>query len=830
MRKLILTISILLLTTSNYAYAQVAEGVFYEISDFSEMLSSQVSPFITPKGGAIQAQNLRANDLVGSLAKREKMLLYGNCGSSPIKSLHRYYKSDSTKHLLATSSTFLYRGDDDGGTCLILKSGLTDSKRWTFTTYKDVAIGTNGTDRPIKYDGETSVTDNTDGHRTSGDLATELGAPFAELNTGSNLDASSWYQYKISYYDGTSYTYSQARTNPILTGSSVRDIRLTGIPLGESGTTQRNIFRTSGAASKSAVEADTSYFFVATISDNSTRTYNDTSSDATIEADNAPTRSTVEAGTQVSPPFGKYILIHKERIFIANDPSGTVSGKSSIYWTPALHEDYFKTGTDFELIQPDDGGELTGIKNQLGKFVWIKNTSIGKFFTDTTSSTGWELSSPFSYVGSNSPYSIANSPLGILYLGEDGIYSFDGQNTRIISDKVTNTIRDINQTSISDVIGIYYKNEYSMAYTSESTGAGSNDRVLILDTIRDSFVIDTKSIDSWTLFNAGTDFGALYGGSSSSDGKIFAQSGSPSLWIHRLQSQLEAGTRDSLIYSGTETSPIMEIGWGVTIDSTTLAGVTINGATSGAIIDREKTTGIWLSKSTQINASNLSKLFWNEVLGTTGNITFAIRSATTEGGITSASFSSEFSNPSGSDISGLTANDWIQLRATLTTTDITETPFVITLDNFIVKLSYTTAGESAETSILSIWKGGYDYLIGQGTSQYKYFPKKITEIVVFYEGTAGTLTIELADEVNDIDHSFTINLSTDPSSSASDDYYGTTTNKVYRHIPPINENDEQPIARAYQITITENGTQPWRMGPIMFMYDVEDYYTYPTEE
>lgn len=830
MRKLLSSIAVLFILASPVS-AQVAEGVFYEISDFSDMLSSQVSPFITPKGGAIIANNLRSNDLVGSLAKREKMLLYGNCGAEAIKSLHRYYKSDSTKHLLATSSTILYRGDDDGGTCLTLKSGLSDSKRWQCTTYKDVAICTNGTDRPVKYDGSTDVTGDTDGHRTSGDLAAELGAPFAELNTGSNLDASSWYQYKISYYDGTTYTFSQARTNPILTGATVRNIRLTNIPLGENGTTQRNIFRTSGSASKAVVEADTSYFFVATISDNSTTTFNDTITDATIEGDNAPTRSTVEGGVEVSPPFAKYILIHKERIFLGNDPSGTVSGKSTIYWSEPLKPNYFRTATNFELIQPDDGGEMVGMRNQLGKFVWIKNTSIGKFFTDSSSSDSWELSSPFSYVGTNAPYSIANSPLGILYLGEDGIYSFDGQNTRLISDKVTNTIRDINQTSIADVIGIYYKNEYSMAYTSESTGAGANDRVLILDTVRDSFVIDTKNIDSFTLFNAGTDFGALYGGSSVADGKIFAQEGSPSLWIHRLQSQLEEGTRDSIVYSGTETSPIMELAWGVTIDSINFAGVTIDAVVlSGSTIDREDTSGEWYSKSTQINASDLSKLFWNEILGGSGDVTFAIRSAATENAVTldSLAFSSEFTNPSGSDISGLTANNWIQLRASLTTTDIEKTPFVITLDNFIIKLSYTTSGTSAETSILTIWRGGYDYLIGQGTAQYKYFPKRITEIVVFYEGTSGTATIDLADEVGDIAHSFTIDFSVEASDSASDDYYGTTTNKVYRYIPPVDE--EYPVARAYQITITENGTDKWRISPIMFMYDVDEYYTYPTEE
>src|SRR3990167_7368747 len=122
----------------------------------------------------------------------------------------------------------------------------------------------NGFEQPIKYDAKTDVTDNTDGHRTASDAVAELGAPFAELNTGSNLDASSWYQYKVAFYDDTTYSYSDARSNPILTGSSVRDISLTDIPLGPTGTTERYIYRTEGNASRAAVVADTDFFRVTT--------------------------------------------------------------------------------------------------------------------------------------------------------------------------------------------------------------------------------------------------------------------------------------------------------------------------------------------------------------------------------------------------------------------------------------------------------------------------------------------------------------------------------------------------------------------------------------
>src|SRR3990167_676690 len=173
--------------------AVARQDSIYEITSFDGGLNSHASKYILKPGVASQAENVRFNSSFGSLAKRPLANAYGSVGSHSVTSLHRYYKADATKKLLATGSTKLYVGDDSAGTFQTLKTGLTDGKRWQWITYKDIAIGTNGFDNPIKYDGHTLITANTDGARTAEDVTAELGAPFAELNTGSNLDASSWY-------------------------------------------------------------------------------------------------------------------------------------------------------------------------------------------------------------------------------------------------------------------------------------------------------------------------------------------------------------------------------------------------------------------------------------------------------------------------------------------------------------------------------------------------------------------------------------------------------------------------------------------------------------
>jgi len=176
MRKLLTALALLLIPS--LALAQQAD-LFYEYNDFSKMLQSHVSPYLVPKNSATVAYDVRSNEEFGSLAKRVKRTQLSACRAAPVKSLHRYYKSDATKYTIQTASTYIDTINDTTGACTNLATGLSDGKRWSWITYKDIAIGTNGTDSIKKWDGKTVTTANTDGSRTAGDLVADLGAPFA---------------------------------------------------------------------------------------------------------------------------------------------------------------------------------------------------------------------------------------------------------------------------------------------------------------------------------------------------------------------------------------------------------------------------------------------------------------------------------------------------------------------------------------------------------------------------------------------------------------------------------------------------------------------------
>lgn len=789
----------------------------FEYSDFSKLLYSNLSPYKTPDGTAIVAQNLRANQSVGALSKRPAMTLVGTDGTGEITSLYRYYNTNGNKYLVETQGTVLDTMNDSTGAVTILDQGLTSGKRWTFTTFKNNMIAMNGSDNAQKWDGITQTTANTAGSRSAGYLTADLGAPFAVQAVGGDLTASKWYQYRMAYKDGNgTYYYSTNRSNPIQTGSSVSDINLTDIPIGAAGITDRYIYRTTAQNSQAAVIADNTFYQLVHIANNSATTYSDTSADGAITGDAAPTWATVSAGLNITVPKGKYCLLYQEFLWIAGDPNA----QSFLYYSNTLRPDWFDANA-YEQVRPDDGDVITFLADYLGILTIGKTNTISKLYTNNSNSANWILSDPFSFIGCPAPYSVAVTPLGIVYLGRDGIYQFTGQTSQLISDVVTDKIRDINQVNIGDAAGTFFRNEYHLSYTSTASGSATNNEVLVLDVIRNAYELDTENISSWSVLNSGTDLGILQSGSSS-DGKIYAHSTSATFLNEKTQSDLNLGTVSYVDILGTQNNPTMSLGWGGTWATATLPATwSAFNASSTWIIQSQ--TGTWTSPAIQINASAYQKLYWNQSLGANGTITFAIRSASTSGGIAGASWSSEFSNPAGSDISALSANTWVQIRATLTTTDWVTSPSLYLANNFVVQMVYTLAGSSKEASFLTLYNTGFNNWGHPG------LPKIVRSVDIYYTGTVGTITVGLTNSNGDINLSIPIDLTQiPPQPSSMKPWYKGSQNgiKMYHFEPPVNTaTNSSPVGQDWQLTVNDNSINTWDIKRIVVSYDVNQKQT-----
>jgi hypothetical protein len=531
MKKLKLSLLILL------SLAQACFAGVFSIDDFSGGLSNFNSYVIKPNQ-CVQADNVDFAESIGALSKRPSRTLYGTAGTAAVTAgrygyalygtdtygfpvgvtgLYRAYFSDGTKRLLINYSTFLKYGNDVTGAFTTLRNGLTAGLRGQYLTYKDTVIFMNGTDNAQKWDGKV-LTDGTDGSRTANLLTADLGAPFAELNTGTDLDANSWYQYKMAFYNGSTYDYSNARSNPIMTtGSVVTNIALTGIPIGPTGTTYRYVYRTVGYASQSTVESASNFYLVSTIANNTTLTVNDAVTDDTADDDAAPTWATVSAGSDATPPKGKYCTIHDEKLVI----SGNSSDQSDVYWSDEFNPDFFDIA-DYIEVRPDDGDSVTFLRSELGNLLIGKTNTIQKFFTDNNSVVDWYMSAPYSYIGCPAPYTAVNTPLGLIYLGRDGIYRFTGYKSELLSTPVQDEIDNIIGYNLTKCVAIFHDNKYMLAYPSASGAAATNDRVLIYDTITGAWSIDTMDISSYCIFNSGSDVGELYSGDSTATGNIYS--------------------------------------------------------------------------------------------------------------------------------------------------------------------------------------------------------------------------------------------------------------------------------------------------------------------
>ena len=600
-----ITLSLLAFINPSVSFSEESKGAVYVMDDFSGGLISKSSPYGLPSRNATIAENVRFNTRYHSISKRSNLNTYGTADViEPITGAFRHYKKDGTKVLLVTHGDELEKGDDATGTFTNILNLTTGDRRWQWVTWHDIAIGTDGYNQPIKYDGTSSS-------------ATYLGSLLATLDVSGSGPASGNYSYKVACYSTTYTILLNVASNQITANGN--DVLLSMIPIctdttlnGEL-TVGRKIYRTESGGSTYKLLSN------GTIADNTTTTLTDSDADAALGG----SMPSGDATWQV--PKGRFILVQNNRLFLANDPS---NHPSRLYYSEDGRHDVF-INDSYKDIRQNDGDTITFVRSVLGTLTIGKNNSIQKLYINGADPVeSWEVSDPLSTVGCQAPYSVTNSPLGIIYLAIDGIYRFTGQYSELLSESVTREIEDISSTNLENVWGIYHNNMYHMAYNSETVGGATNNRVLVLDVLAKAYSIDTLSINVFTAFNSGNDWGTLYAGSSE-NGKVYAYSSEVNEILHKTSSDF-SGQWDDMRFipesqGGDESSPTLEIARTETIDE--LSG-TVNSLVG--IIDRQDTVGYYTSQPIGMVANALDKVYWNESIPATGgDVEFRVRTSST---------------------------------------------------------------------------------------------------------------------------------------------------------------------------------------------------------
>jgi len=787
MIKKLLLISLSLFLIISPAFCQeAAKNKVVVLDDFSKGLNTKLSPFSLLSSQADICENVRLNEQSKSLEKRSQVLLFGAADATEaITGIHRLYLKSGTKVLLATHGDEIEKGSDSAGTFTPILSLTTGDYRWQWTTWNNVAIGTDGYNQPVKYDGSSAS-------------ATYLGTCLATVSTTAGTAKAGTYTYKVTFYTTTYEVLLGVASNSIVNPGSFK-ITLSMIPIGPDtygGETVigRKIYRLEGATWN--LLEGTGATGPGTIENNTTTSVTDDDAVAGGAAYPTVNGTTVIAAT---PPKGKLCLIHYNRLFLANDPNAP----SRLYYSDDGNVDYFLPTDYYWDIRPDDGDQITFIKTFLGLLTVGKENTIQKFYTDGASpAADWSVSNVFSNIGCKAMYSAQDTPIGIIYLGSDGLYKFNGQYSTLLSDAVAPEIKDILESNRGNVWAQYHKSTYYLSYPSKKTGVSTNNRILLYDLISNAYSIDILNANCFAAFNSGTDWDTLYYGSST-NGNVYNYTSQTYELVHNKHSDF-SGTFTNARYiptgvaGGDENNPIIEIARTGTING--MSGI-INNLTG--TIDRDSLTGSYISQALNLGASKFDKIYWNERFVSSGdNITLATRSATTEAGLTGA-FSAEVSDPSGSDISNTTnfpPNTWVQYRVSLTTDAYAHSPEVYKANNYNIKLTYFKEAATTETAISMHWRSGFLDLGFPG------YTKSLTKIYCFYDSdSAGTLNLTFKNLEGDAE-TFLINLTNNPSS-----YIEYFTGGKF-------------LGEKFRLDITESSLYNLSIKQIILVFDVEPLY------
>lgn len=752
------------------AQAQEVKNQIYVIDDFSKGLNLKSSPFSLSKGEGDVCENIRLNSELKSLSKRDPILLFGTADTTePILGMHRLYLKSGTKALLVNHGDEIEKANDTTGVFTNILTVTTGDHRWQWTTWNNIAIGTDGYNQPVKYDGSSAS-------------ATYLGSCLA-LDAGSGGGPSGTYTYKIVFYTA-SYSISLGVASNSVTVTD-NDINLSMIPIGPDTILGEDVVGRKVYRSENTGAGTYKLLTNGTIADNTTVTLTDSDADGALGA-------ALSVTATYTVPTGKFILVHKNRLFLANDPDYP----SRIYYSEDATPDYFLSDGYFN-IRPDDGDEITFAKTLLGILTISKNNTIQKLYTDGDDpSADWSISDPYSFIGCQAPYTAQEAPIGIIYLGIDGLYKFNGQYSTLLSDSITPEITDISTSNLTNSWSIFHKNTYYMAYTSGGGGGSNNDRVLIYDLLTQSYSIDKLNINAFCAFNSGTDWGVLYSGSSVA-GKVYAHSRSSYELIHRTHSDF-TGTWNDMRYvpiavGGDADNPILEMARTATID---VMDVTINSATG--TINQADSDGNYISQVLNLGVTSFDKLYWNELQTSTGgattDVTLQIRSGATP--TIYNSWTNEYSNPSGSDISGATPNTYVQYRINMSSSGAQYTPYITKLSNYVIKITYNKEGASTESTIPIHWRSGW-FNLG-----YPGYVKVLRKVYCLHEGTIGTIALKFENLEGDSD-TFNINLATNP--TAYNEYFA---NGAF-------------IGTWFRLDISETSLYPLNIKQIFMVFDIE---------
>jgi hypothetical protein len=270
------------------------------------------------------------------------------------------------------------------------------------------------------------------------------------------------YKVTFMYYEFEESNGSTASGVCTVTGPA-STVSLTAVPTGGYGVTSRKIYRDDN---------DGVYVYIGSIADNTTTTFSDTvaSGGALVPIDN-----------NLPPAFG-LVTQFLDRLFLGAIPSDPFT----LYFTETGFPDIVKP-LNFVLCSQKD--PMTGIVVYRDRLIIFNRNSMGQILGRTKSEFRYvSIEEAIGCIDNRTiQVRTVNGVPELIWLGEKGLYSYNGNSVQYLSD----TIEDVMRVNIQQAAGSRGRNTQTTQSDFE-VGAGS-----------DSYAYDTQEqtsgADSWTV-------------------------------------------------------------------------------------------------------------------------------------------------------------------------------------------------------------------------------------------------------------------------------------------------------------------------------------------
>ena len=416
--------------------------------------------------------------------------------TSPEMGLYSFKKSNGNEYLLGIFNTAVYVEGVAVGIFASVMSGLTAGYPWSWTTLTDFAIGGDGVNKLIKYDG--SVCKNLE-------IVAPVAAPVTVLGAAGSLVGA--YQYCVTFVSAKGAETNASPSSTIISPSS-QQIDVSNIPTGGTDVSKRKLYRSLAGGSL--------FYLLSTINDNTTTTYTDDTTDANLGTDLVP-------NTHDTPPSdGKFPTVYKEFLFVVDPTYPT-----RLYFSHQSYPEIFYTaeGTGYYMtVGLNDGEDIIGIRPLKGSLYVFKERSTWPVLGDTPDdlrTTNQALTSSIGLYHNSMAYVDRGGGEVLAGLSRHGLYAFDGYsywNIGFQPDRGINVsalIDGLDKAQLHKARGFNHIKDNQYRLSVMEAGYSYNNKEIVWDYKNNQITVFDIKRNSMVEWNSNTLFG-----SSQSDSRI----------------------------------------------------------------------------------------------------------------------------------------------------------------------------------------------------------------------------------------------------------------------------------------------------------------------